>query len=147
MSGSASPPVSPPAPPASTAPPAPGPSPDDSIRSLLGLARTFALLFAGLAGLLFLIFLALAFVETVLGRGPGDVVAVAYCAVSAAVNFLIWREIPTLQRAAAAGQYGPLREQLLVWAILGIVFFVVAGVILLLVWVKVDLRASSSPKS
>jgi len=128
-----------------TGPPVAAAPPDDSVRSLLALARPLALVFAGLAALLFLVFLALSFVEAVLGRGPGDLVAVAYCAVSAAVNFLIWREVPDLQRLEVEGRYGALREPVLIWAILGLLFFVVAGVVLLLAWVKIDLKAGPSP--
>ena len=123
-----------------TAPAAAPPPPDDSVRSLLAIARPLALLFAGLAALLFLVFLVLTFVEAVLGRGAGDVVAVAYCAASAAVNFLIWRQIPGLQQAVAEGRLGAVREPLLVWAILGILFFVFVGVVLLIAWVKVEAR-------
>lgn len=129
---------------AATPPPAVA-AEDESIRSLLSLARSLALLFAGLAALLFLVFLALSFIEAILGRGPGDLVAVAYCLVSAAVNFFLWREVPNLQRFAAEGRYRALREPLLIRAILGLVFFVVVGVVLLLAWAKVDLRAGSAP--
>lgn len=133
------------APPAAAGTGAPAPATDDSLRSLLAIARPLALLFAGLAGLLFLIFLALLLINAVLGRGAGDIVAVAYCAASAAINFLIWRQIPGLQRSAAAGQYAALREPLLVWAILGIVFFLIVGIVLLLAWVKVD-EKSRAPR-
>jgi len=138
-------PSAPPTPPPFVAPSlaasAPPPS-DDSIRSLLSIARSLALLFAGLAALLFLVFLVLTFVEAILGRGAGDIVTVAYCAASAAVNFLIWRQLPGLQQAVAEGRYGAVREPLLVWAILGILFFVLVGVVLLIAWVKVEARVT-----
>lgn len=124
-------------PPVATAPSAP----DPGVRSLLSTARTLALLFALLAGLLFVILLAFSFVVLVFGRGPGDLVGAVYCLVSAAVNYLIWRELPRLQRLEESGSYGPLREQLLIWGILGLVFFVVVGLVLLLAWVKLEARA------
>lgn len=135
--------------PPSTAPPAapasgPG-APDESLRALLSISRTLALLFAVLAGLLFLVFLAFAFLDLVLGRGPGDVVSAVYCLASAAVNYVLWREIPALERLAEARQYAALRDRTIVWAVLGLVFFVLVGVLLLVVWLKSELLASTPP--
>lgn len=145
-------------PPASDPPVAPAPAPppapsaaaapaDDSLRSLLGIGRSLALLFALLAGLLFLVFLAFALLDVLLGYGAGDLVAAVYCLVSAVVNFVIWRELPALEKLAGDGQYAALRERLLVWAVLGIVFFFVVGVVLLVAWIKVESRGSSPAPS
>jgi len=131
----------PPSPPPS--PPPTGAPPDDgSLRPLLSIARSLALLFALLAGLLFLVFLAFAFLDLVLGRGPGDLVSAVYCLASAAVNYVLWREIPALERLAEARQYAALRERTIVWAVLGLIFFVVVGVLLLVVWLKAELLVS-----
>jgi len=125
-------------------PPSAGP-PDDSLRSLLSVARTLALLFALLAGLLFLVFLAFAVLDLVLGRGAGDIVWAVYSLASAAVNYVLWREIPRLEQLAATRQYAALREQTIIWAVLGIIFFVVVGLLLLVVWMKVELQSTSTP--
>jgi len=132
---------------ASSYPPTPAasppPNPDESIRVLLSVGRSLALIFAILAGLLFLVLLALTILDAVLGRGIGDLVAAIYCLASAAVDFVIWRELPRLERMAAERQYTELRDHLLVWAILGIVFFVVVGVLLIAAWLKAELLTSS----
>ena len=125
-------------------PPAETP-PDESVRVLLSVARSLALLFAILAGLLFLVFLAFGLLAAVLGRGPVDLLAAVYSLVSAAVNFVLWREIPPLEQLAASRQYGALRERLLIWGVLGLVFFVVVGVLLLVAWVKVELLTGPRP--
>jgi hypothetical protein len=119
--------------------------PDESVRILLSVSRSLALVFAILAGLLFLLFLGFTVLDVVFGRGPGDLVSAAYCLASSVVNFVLWRELPPLEQLAATRQYGVLREHLLVWAILGTVFFVVVGVLLLLAWVKAELLTSPRP--
>lgn len=138
-------PGSPPGPagPPAAPPPPPGP-PDDTVRSLLSVARSVALLFALLAGLLFLVFLAFAVLDLVLGRGAGDIVWAVYSLASAVVNYVLWREIPRLEQLAATHQYRALREQTVIWAVLGIIFFVLVGVLLLLVWMKVELQSTSA---
>jgi len=128
-------------------PPAPGggAAPDESIRVLLSVSRSLAIVFAILAGLLFLLLLALTVLDAVLGRGAGDLIAAVYCLASAAVLFVVWREMPRLEQVAAARQYRELRDHLIVWSILGIVFFVVVGVLLLAAWLKAELL--TSPRS
>lgn len=109
------------------------------------MSRSLAFILALLAGLLFLLFLAFTLLDVVLGRGPGDLVAAVYCLASAAVDFVLWRELPGLERMAAARRYAELRQHLLVWAILGLLFFVVVGVLLLVAWLKAELLASPRP--
>jgi len=123
----------------------PTPAPDESIRALLSVSRSLALVFAILAGLLFLLFLAFTVLDVVFGRGAGDLITSVYCLVSAAVNFVLWREIPPLEHLAANRQYAALRSHLLVWAVLGIIFFVVVGVLLLVAWVRAELLATTPP--
>jgi len=126
-----------------------GPAPpDSSLNALLSASRTLAMLFAAVAGLLFLVFLAFAILDLVLGRGAGNVVLAVYCLASAAVNFVLWREIPPLEALASSGEFTLLRDRLLIWAILGLVFFVVVGVLLLVAWVKAESLANPrSPTS
>jgi hypothetical protein len=147
--------AAPAAPPPPAAPAAPVPPPgallggqppaDESIRTLLSASRTLALLFALLAGVLFLVFLAFAFLDLFLGRGAGDIIWAVYSLASAAVNYLLWREIPRLEQLAAARQYAALRDQTVVWAVLGVVFFVLVGVLLLVVWMRTELVIHPSP--
>jgi len=131
--------------PLSPSPAPPGAPADETVRALLSLSRSLAFLFALVAGLLFLVFLAFAVLDLVLGRGAGDIVPAVYCLASAAVNYVLWREIPRLEQLAAARQYAALREQMVVWAVLGIIFFVVVGVLLLVAWVKVETLVNPSP--
>jgi hypothetical protein len=119
--------------------------PDESVRTLLSASRTLALLLALVAGLLFLILLAFTVLDVVFGRGAGDIVGAVYCLASAAVNYVLWREIPRLEQLAAGGQYPALRDSLLIWGILGLVFFVVVGVLLLVAWIRVELLVHPRP--
>lgn len=135
----------PPAPPAPPAPapeavvPPPLPSPDEqTVLSTLDLARTLGLVFALLAGLLFLLLLVLGIVRAVFGGGFGGFVGAGYCLVSAVVNFLIAREMPALRPLVGGRQYAVARDRLLVWTILGFLFFVVEGIVLLVAWLKLD---------
>jgi len=118
---------------------------DESLAPLLSAARSLALVLAILAGLLFLIFLAFTVLDVVFGRGAGDLITAVYCLASAAVNFVIWREMPRLEQLAAAREYRALRDHLLIWAVLGVIFFVVVGVLLLIAWVKVEMLATPRP--
>jgi hypothetical protein len=144
-------PVDPPAgAPVPSGPAGPGSSDRETVRTMLGLARTLALLFALLAGLLFLVLLVLGIVEAVFGAVPTDLGLAVYCLVSALVNYLAWREIPRLEGFAARGEYTALRDQLLLWFVLGLLFFVVVGIVLLVAWLKVqgmvDAGAAATPR-
>ncbi len=134
------------APPPPPPPPLAGPpAPDESIRVLLSLSRSLALLLALLAGVLFLVFLAFAVFNLLLGAGAGGIVVAIYCLASAVVNYVVWRELPGLQALAASRQYGLLRDHLIVWVVLGILFFVLVGVLLAVAWVKAELLLSPPP--
>jgi len=118
--------------------PPPGTPADETVRSMLSLGRSLALIFAIVAGLLFLVLLVLGVIEAILGAVPTDIFGAVYALVSAMVNYLIWRELPRLEGLAAQRQYAYLRDQLLLWAILGLLFFVVVGVVLLVAWIRVE---------
>ncbi len=132
-------PAVPPSPSSAPPPPAVPPSDDGPVRSLLSLARTLAFLVTLIAALFFLVLLALGVLAVLLGATPAVLVGAAYCLLSAGVNFLAWREIPRLDRLASQGDLGRLRERLLVWIVLGLVFFGVVGVVLAIAWVRIDL--------
>lgn len=138
----AAPPPPTPPPPAGTAgppPPTSPPSPDDqSIQATLDVGRTLGILLALVAGGLFLVFLALGVYWAVRGVGDGAFVSAGYCLVSAAVNYLLWKEIPRVAPLVAARQYSVARDRLLVWTVLGFLFFVVEGIVLLIAWLKLD---------
>ncbi len=127
-------PTAPPYPPPSSAvPPA-----EATVRRYLDLARSLALLIALIAGVLFLVLLALTILAVVFGGSAGGFVSAAYCLVAAAVNYLLWREIPALETLAGQRQYAALRDRMLLWVVLGFVFFVVEGIVLAVVWLKVE---------
>jgi hypothetical protein len=118
-------------------PPAMGPG-EATIRRTLDLGRSLALFLALIAGVFFLILLALSIFDAVFGRPDGGFVGSAYCLISAIVNYLLWREFPTFETFASQRQYAALRDRLLLWIVLGFLFFVVEGIILLVVWIKVE---------
>ncbi len=139
-------PPPPPPPPLPPPPPTSGLSgPDESVRVLLSLSRTLALLLALLAGVLFLAFLVLGVLNVLVGAGTGAILTAVYCLASAVVNYVLWREIPGLERLAAERRYGALRDHLIVWAVLGLVFFVVVGVLLVVVLVRTELLVAPPP--
>lgn len=107
------------------------------VRSLLALARPVALLLAALAGLLFLITFALFVVRTALGFFSSPLGALYWLA-SAIVNYLLWRELPAFEALAAQRRYAALKDRLVLWAILGLVFFVIEGVVLLVVYLRLE---------
>ncbi len=129
--------------PTPTAPPPPPPI--SSVGSLLSLARSLALLVALLAGVLFLVFLVLSLLNVLLGQPATSLVSAAYSLVAAVVNYLAWRAIPGLEKLAQDGHWGVLRERLLVWVVLGIVFYVIVGVVLLIAWIRVEETARPAP--
>jgi hypothetical protein len=122
-----------------SAPRGPPNAPDETVRVLLSVSRSLALVFALLAGVLFLLLLVLGVLSAVVGRGLGEVVAAVYCLASAAVNFTIWKQLPRLEGLAAERRYAALREPLLLWGVLGLVFFVIVGAFLLVAWLKAEL--------
>jgi hypothetical protein len=126
-------------PPVVPAPPPPAATPaDESVHRLLVLARSLAFLVAFVAGILFLVFLVLGIIEALLGAVPTALGLMLYAVASAVVNFLLWRELPRFESLATQRQYGLLRDPLLLWAALGLVFFLVDGIVLLVAWAKVD---------
>lgn len=137
-------PSTPPAPPGPPPTPSVDPSPSGTLASLLSLGRSLALLMALLAGVLFLVFLVLSILNIVFHQTAGDIVTAVYCLASAVVNYIAWQEIPRLERFAAARQYGALRDHMLVWVILGVLFFVVVGIVLAIAWIKADQLARPS---
>lgn len=128
----------PPPPSAATSAPAPPPAPGSTVASLLSLARSLALLIALVSGILFLVFLVLSILNVVFHQSASGIFTAVYCLASAVVNYIAWREIPSLERFAAERQYVALRDHLLVWVILGLVFFVVVGIVLAVAWIKTD---------
>jgi len=130
------------APSAPAAPPSAGPSADEqTVRSTLDIARKLALLIALAAGILFLVLLVFAVVRAILGAWFGGFFGVAYCLVSFFVNYLLWKELPAVGSLVDQHQYRVARDRLLVWVILGLLFFVADGVVLLIAWLKLDSMA------
>jgi hypothetical protein len=129
--------VAAPAPTVTIPPPAMGPG-EATIRRTLDLGRSLALLIALIAGVFFLLLLALTIFQVVFGGPDGGFVSAAYCLIAAVVNYLLWREYPTFETFAAQRQYVALRDRLLLWIVLGLIFFVVEGIILVVVWIKVE---------
>ena len=111
--------------------------------SLLSSARSLALLMAVIAGLVFLILVVLSFFSLLLGLPLTEIATAVYCLIAAVVNYAAWRELPALERLAADRQFGALRDHLLVWVILGLLFFVLVGLVLLIALVR--LYAADTP--
>ncbi len=105
---------------------------------MLSLARSLALLMAALAGVLFLVFLILSILNLVFHQTAGGVFTAVYCLASAVVNYLAWQEIPKLEKLASDRQYGVVRDQMIVWVVLGLVFFVVVGIVLAIAWIRIE---------
>jgi hypothetical protein len=111
---------------------------EESLGSALRLARSLGFLVAALAGLLFVLLLVLWVLGVVFRVYEVGPVGVAYCFLSAGVNYLIGKEAGRFETLAARREYAGLRERLPLWAVLGLVFFVVEGLLLLFAYVKAD---------
>ncbi len=68
----------------------------------------------------------------------GGAVGAVYWLLTALVNFLLWKEYPKFEALASQRQFAELRERLLLWIVLGILFFLIEGIVLLLVYLKLD---------
>ncbi len=129
-------------------PPPPPPPPERSgaersIASWLDLGRSLALILALVAGVIFLASLVFLVRAAIFGYFGGAIGAV-YWLLTAIVMFLLWKEFPKFEDLAARRQYGELKDRLLLWIVLGILFFLIEGIVLLLVFLKADdVRAAS----
>ncbi len=122
--------------------PVPTPSPaspsERSVASWLDVGRSLALILAVVAGLIFLVSLAFVVIRLALFGDLGGIVGAVYWLLTAIVNFLLWKEYPRFESLAAQRQFAELKDRLLLWIILGILFFLVEGIVLLLVFLKLD---------
>jgi hypothetical protein len=123
----------------------PGTPAEASLREILRIARTIALILAFVAGLIFVITLVLTLVSIAFGNYGGGLVGAGYWLFTAVVNFLIWQRLPEFELLAAQRQYSALKDRLLLWIVLGILCFVIVGVLLLIAHLKSDALNASSP--
>ncbi len=127
-------------------PPSPAPRPpfsDETLRSTLRLARSLGFVIAFLAGLLFLLLLVVWFVGLLLGFYAAGLAGAVYCFLSAVVNYFLWEELPSLQRLVEERQYAVVQDRLVLWMVLGLLFFVVEGVVLVFAYLEAESLARS----
>ncbi|MGI0129819.1 MAG: hypothetical protein ACREEC_06675, partial [Thermoplasmata archaeon] len=121
-----------------------------SIKSMLHLARLLALVFGILILLGGVIYVAwVAYLSTIcstfIGFDPycgGAVLAALipaiYLVISGLFIILVWMQMKSIEAKVNAHQYGAAKAQTLIWMILGFIFGIILGVILLIAYIKFD---------
>lgn len=90
-----------------------------------------------LGGLLFLITVVRALIALVLLVFPfGLAFWMIYYALWAFVSLLIFIQVPSWQSLASAGSYTGLQQKILLWAILGLIFGVILGLLLIVIYIR-----------
>jgi hypothetical protein len=121
-----------------------------SIKSMLHIARILALIFGiilligGIAYIAWILYLS-SVCATYVGFDPycGAAVAAAlipaiYLAVAGVFIFLVWTQMKSIEAKVNARQYEAAKGQTLIWMILGFIFGIILGVLLLIAYIKFD---------
>jgi hypothetical protein len=109
-----------------------------SLKSILNIARILALVFliifilVAIAQILVLVALAS------LGFVGFAVVGAIFPILAFVISLLIWMQISEIKRLVDAGQYDAAKSKTLIWMILGFIFGVILGIILLIAYLKFD---------
>lgn len=119
---------------------APGMEPPEvsSLKSLLNITRIIALLFmilsllAGLGGIL----------VAVIFLGPFGFWA-GYLLIGFIISLLLYIQVGAIRDMVNAGQLVAAKEKTLIWMILGIIFSIIVGILLIIVYVKYDSAISA----
>ena len=117
------------------------------LRTSASLTRVWALLGA-LVALLYLVEIVLALQR--LRFAGGGVGGLAYAAIWVAIDVLLLAQLPRWTGDVTMGRYARLKEPLLLWGILALIFGIVPGILVLLAYLKVlpwtDAPAAASPE-
>ncbi|MCI4319269.1 MAG: hypothetical protein L3K23_03940 [Thermoplasmata archaeon] len=116
-------------------------SPDVSlVRSLLSVGRILALVIAvlGIVALALNALAAAAFSATFGYYSAGYFVGFGYYGIMIVVNLLAFFQLGPMLTQFEQGQYVGLRERMVIWAILTLIFGVLVGILLLIAYVKLE---------
>jgi hypothetical protein len=102
-------------------------------RAWVDLARFVSLIVAGVAALLILVELGFWAITAPL---PGFAPLIVYLGACVVVNVIIWLQAGLWSQQLATSGYGPVRDSLIIWGILGLVFGLVSGLVLLVVLLR-----------
>lgn len=110
------------------------------VRSLLSVSRILALVIAVLAIVaLALNALAAAAYSAAFGYyAPGYFVGFGYYAIMFVVNLIAFFQLGPMLTQFEQGQYAGLRERMIIWAILTLIFGVLVGILLLIAYFKLE---------
>ncbi len=114
-----------------------------TLRSYLNVARILALVFWIIGGLSVIVGLVSLFllVFGIFAFSPGWFV---YEILFTVVNFLMWHRVEEIRTQVEQRQYAAAREKLLLWMILGWLFGIINGILLLLALLRLDQLAGRS---
>ncbi len=109
-----------------------------NLRSLLSTTRTLTWIWA-LIGLLVAILSLLSILVTLVTlRFPGGGIgSLVYAILWIVIDLLLLERMPSWNSQLGTGSYHDLKEPLLLWALLGLIFGVVPGVLLILVYLRI----------
>lgn len=131
----------------STSGPAPGSVDNANLVSFLGTTRSLTRIWVIIGGVVALLNVLAMLIWILALRFPGGFVGgLVYALIWVAVDLLILERLGGWSAHLSSGHYQLLKEPLLLWAILGIIFGVVPGVLLLIVYVRL-LPWSDNPGS
>lgn len=126
-----------------SSPPAPYANPQPppwqgELRNFLKVTNTLSLVWVLVSGVLALIFLVYLVIDLFHFGFGGDIIAFLYWGISALVSLFIHVESRGWISLAEAGQYQALRDRMLLWAILGLIFGVLLGLLLILIYLRLE---------
>ncbi len=116
--------------------------PRSELLNFLHVARILSLVWMLLGGLVALIALLELVVSLVyLTPSPGSLLLFVYAALWGMTDLFIVNREPHWRARAEKGDFVGLHEDLLLWVVLGLIFGVVPGVILLVIYLRLDPKA------
>lgn len=132
--------------------PAPGSSANANLISHLGATRTVTKIWVVLGGIVVLVTLIGFFYAVFTLRFPGSSLGnLVYALIWIVVDLLVVERIDGWTKDISAGRYQAVKEPLLVWAILALIFGVVPGILLLIAYIRVlywsDAPSPASPSA
>lgn len=104
-----------------------------SIKSMLHVARILAIIF----GILFLL-VAIGTAVVAIAVGIGILVSTVWLLIGVVVAALVYTQMRSIEAKVDAHQYEAAKSQTLIWMVLGFIFGIILGIILLLAFIKFD---------
>ena len=130
-------------------PMAPEPAEAQSIRSMLHIARILAIIVGILALLGGIAYVAaIAYLSTICSTYSGDpycggaiagaLIGAIWIVIAGVIAIIVYMQMKSIEAKVNDHQYEAAKSQTLIWVVLGFIFGILLGVILLIAWLKFD---------